>query len=109
MGLWILERNSAQIAMSIEGEDNIATDICSPACLNLNHYPFLNTSSCACDHQGIAKIYQIAASTRAKAVWLIVGVICIMIGFLISIINISADIGCIHMPGAPNTSKNDLE
>jgi len=92
--------------MEIEEKNGIAQG-CAATCLNLHDFPFLNTSSCICEPGELIQIHQIAASTRAKAVWFYVGVICIMVGLLTSMVNISADIGCIHKPGIPGIIRND--
>lgn len=88
----------------MEGNSGTVQD-CLPGCLNLENFPFFNTSACICDHQGLIHIHQVAASARVKAIWLLVGVICIVVGLSISLINVSADIGCLHMLCIPELAK----
>lgn len=82
---------------------------CTPLCLNLRNYPVLNTVACVCNYESLERLGEITASARVKAIWVLAGASCIVIGLLISIINVSADIGCIHMPYMQDITKYDSE
>lgn len=108
-GLWTLEISTANVAAAAKRGEIETIQTCSFTCLNLQNYPFLNTDACICEYQGLIKINELASSTKLKAVWLLVGIACCVFGLLVSIINLSADIGCIYTTKQQESTKYAVE
>jgi hypothetical protein len=77
------------------------------ACLQLGQFPFLGSLNCMCDSENLQSVQAMAMDSKAKCHWLVAGLLCALIGSMIHLIILGADLGSVYSSQKKEVNKSE--
>eukprot|EP00890_Picochlorum_soloecismus_P000069 jgi/Picsp_1/1062/NSC_04545-R1_---NA--- len=104
--LWILERATTVTIKGMEA-GVAAPDNCTQSCLQLGQFPFLGTVKCVCETESLQSVQAMSLDAKSKCHWLIAGLMCALIGSMLHLIILGADLGSVYSSQTQEVNKSD--